>query len=50
MREGLIGKLHEEFLSTTGNGNPLENSRCIGRKMAARLQQAGVDSVILTST
>ena len=50
MREGLAGKLHEEFLSTTGNGNPLENSRRIGREMAARLQQAGVDSVILTST
>jgi hypothetical protein len=46
----LVGKLHEEFLSTTGNGNPLENSRRIGREMAARLQQAGVDSVILTST
>ena len=50
MRECLVGKLHEEFLSTTGNGNPLENSRRIGREMAARLQQAGVDSVILTST
>ena len=50
MREGLVGKLHEEFLSTTGNGNPLANSRRIGREMAARPQQAGVDSVILTST
>ena len=50
MREGLVGKLHEEFLPTTGNCNPLENSRRIGREMATRLQQAGVDSVILTST
>ena len=50
VREGRVGKLHEEFLSTTGNGNPLENSRRIGREMAARLKEAGVDSVILTST
>ena len=50
VREGRIGKLHEEFLSTTGNGNPLENSRRMGREMAARLKEAGVDSVILTST
>ena len=49
-REGRIGKLHEEFLSTTGNGNPLENSRRIGREMAQRLKDSGVDSVILTST
>ena len=50
VREGRVGKLHEEFLSTTGNGNPLENSRRMGREMAARLKEAGVDSVILTST
>ena len=50
MREGLVGKLLEEFLSTTGNGDPLENSQRIGRETVARLQQAGVDSVILTST
>ena len=49
-RQGRIGKLHEEFLSTTGNGNPLENSRRIGREMAQRLKDSGVDTVILTST
>jgi len=49
-RDGLVGKLHPEFLSTTGNSNPLENSRRMGREMAARLIEAGVDSVILTST
>ena len=48
--EGTVGKLHPEFLSTTGNSNPLENSRRIGREMAERLKKAGVDSVILTST
>ena len=49
-RSGQIGKLHEEFFSTTGNGNPLENSRRMGREMAERLKEAGVDAVILTST
>ena len=49
-KSGLVGRLHNEFLSTTGNGNPLENSRRIGREMAERLKAAGVDSVILTST
>ena len=49
-RDGNIGKLHDEFFSTTGNSNPLDNSRRIGREMAVRLKQAGVDAVILTST
>ncbi len=49
-RDGAIGKLHEEFLSTTGNGNPLANSRRIGREMAKRLKDSGVDTVVLTST
>ena len=49
-RNGGIGKLHGEFLSTTGNANPLENSRRIGREMALRLKEAEVDAVILTST
>ena len=50
VHEGHLGKLHEEFVSTTGNSNPLENSRRMGREIAARLKEAGVDSVILTST
>ena len=49
-RDGLVGKLYDEFLSTTGNGNPLENSRRIGLEMAAKLKEEGVDAVILTST
>lgn len=47
---GLIGKLHNEFLSTTGNANPLDNSRRLGREIAQRLTAAQVDAVILTST
>ncbi len=49
-RDGVIGNLHPEFLSTTGNLNPINNSRRMGREMAQRLMDAGVDAVILTST
>ncbi|MBF8266703.1 MAG: selenoprotein glycine/betaine/sarcosine/D-proline reductase family [Dehalococcoidia bacterium] len=48
-RAGVIGKLYEEFLSTSGLGNPLGNSRRLGREMAQKLKGV-VDAVILTST
>jgi glycine/betaine/sarcosine/D-proline reductase family selenoprotein B len=32
-REGAIGELHEEFLSTSGLANPLSNTRRMGREM-----------------
>jgi len=49
-REGVIGKLHESFLSTSGLANPLSNTRRMGREMAERIKKLGVDAVILTST
>jgi len=49
-REGVIGKLHDSFLSTSGLANPLSNTRRMGREMAERVKQMGVDAVILTST
>jgi glycine reductase len=49
-RSGVIGKLHDEFLSTCGRSNPLSNTRRLGREMAAKVKQEGVDAVILTST
>jgi glycine reductase len=49
-RMGLIGRLYENFLVTTGLANPLENSRRLGREMAEHLKADGVDAVILTST
>jgi glycine reductase len=49
-RDGLVGKLHDEFLSTTGNLNPLENSRRLGREMVEWLKIEHVDGVILVST
>jgi len=49
-QEGVIGQLHEEFISTSGLSNPLSNPRRMGREMAARAQQLGIDAIILTST
>jgi glycine reductase len=49
-REGVIGKLHDEFISTSGLANPLSNTRRMGREMAERVKQLGIDAVILTST
>jgi len=49
-KSGVIGKLHDEFLSTCGRSNPLSNTRRLGREMAAKVKQEGVDCVILTST
>jgi betaine reductase len=48
--DGVIGKLHDEFLSTSGLANPLSNTRRMGREMAERIIMLGVDAVILTST
>jgi glycine reductase complex component B subunit gamma len=47
---GIIGKLHNEFISTCGRSNPLSNTRRLGREMAEKIKQEGVDAVILTST
>ncbi len=49
-REGAIGKLHEEFYSTTGVANIVETMRRMGQKIAEELKASGVSGVILTST
>jgi glycine reductase complex component B subunit gamma len=49
-KEGVIGELYEEFLSTSGLANPLSNTRRMGREMAAKAKQLGIDAIILTST
>ncbi len=49
-REGVIGELHNEFLSTSGLSNPLSNTRRIGKEMVEKVKREGVDAVILTST
>lgn len=49
-KDGAIGKLCDEFISTSGLANPLSNTRRMGREMAERAKSLGVDAIILTST
>lgn len=49
-KAGVVGKLHDCFVSTSGLANPLANSRRLGREIAQKLKAEGVDAVILTST
>ena len=49
-REGRIGKLHDTFYSTVGNGTSVANSKAYGAEIAMYLQKAGVTAAILTST
>lgn len=49
-RKRIIGKLHAEFISTSGLANPLSNTRRMGKEMAEKVKREGVDAVILTST
>jgi glycine reductase len=49
-REKAFGRLHDFFYATTGVATTVENSRRMGREIAADLKKAGVAGVILTST
>jgi glycine reductase complex component B subunit gamma len=49
-REGVIGELCNEFISTSGLANPLSNTRRMGREMAEKAKRLGIDAIILTST
>lgn len=49
-KNGVVGKLHDQFISTSGLVNPLANSRRLGREIAEKLKADGVEAVILTST
>ncbi len=49
-KEGLIGKLHEFFYTTTGNGTSVANAKKYAAEFAAELKNDGVQAVILTST
>lgn len=48
--EGLIGRLHNRFYSTSGVGAAVNICQKDGREMASLLLQEKVDGVILTST
>jgi len=49
-RQGLIGKLHDFFLSTTGLTTTIANSKKIAAGMAEYIHNHGIDAAILTST
>jgi glycine reductase len=49
-QRGIIGKVHEKFLSTTGLMTTVANSTKIGREMAAYIKEHHIDAAILTST
>jgi betaine reductase len=50
VREGRIGRLHEAFYTTTGNGTPVVTATRFGREIAAELRAAGVGAVLLSGT
>jgi betaine reductase len=49
-REGIIGKLHDTFYSTTGVANIVEVMKKLGERIAKELKAEEVSGVILTST
>jgi glycine reductase len=49
-REGVIGRLHEEYLVTAGNGTSVANARRFGIEWAADLRHSGARAAILTAT
>ena len=49
-REGKIGKLHDYFYTTVGNGTAVANAKKFAAEYAQKLKQAGVNAVIMTST
>ena len=49
-QEGKIGKLHDYFYTTVGNGTAVANAKKFAAEYAQKLKQAGVNAVIMTST
>ncbi len=50
VEEGRIGRVHDVFYTTTGNGTPVAASTRFGREIAAELKEAGVEAVLLSGT
>ncbi len=47
---GRIGRIHDEFFTTTGVDTPVAVSTRMGQEVGVALRNAGVDAVILTGT
>jgi glycine reductase len=50
LAEGRIGRLHDRYYTTTGNGTPVAVSTEFGREIARELTDAGVEAVFLSGT
>ena len=50
VQAGRIGRIHDEFFTTTGVDTPVAVSTRMGQEIGAELRNAGVDAVILTGT
>lgn len=49
-KEGVIGKLHNKFYTTVGNGTAVLSSKAFAEEYAQKMIADGVDAVIMTST
>lgn len=49
-QEGRIGRIHDYFYTTTGNGTPVATAAKFGREIAEELREAGVQAVLLSGT
>ena len=49
-REGIIGKLHNKFYTTVGNGTAVASAKKYAEEFSKKLLADGVTAVILTST
>lgn len=49
-RRGAIGRLHDRYLVTVGNGTPVGTAKRFGAEWAAELAKDGVQAAILTAT
>lgn len=49
-KEGVIGKMADYFVTTTGTGTAVGNARAFGKDFSKKLLADGVQAVILTST
>jgi len=47
---GRIGRVHDVFYTTTGNGTPVAAATRFGQEIAAALKEAGVEAVLLSGT
>jgi glycine reductase complex component B subunit gamma len=48
--EGRIGRLHDFFYTTTGNGTPVAAATRFGEEIAGELKESGVEAVLLSGT